>query len=300
MRLLRISIVLASLATLGALLLTRKHRPPDSMVWVPSGTFLMGSPPGEPDRDPQEVQHPVDITGFWMGRHPVTQEEWLSVMRVNPSYFRGSMQLPVEGVTWYDAIAYCNQRSMQEGFKPCYRCSGAGADPRGWPAGWKQWTHDLISCDWTANGYRLPTEAEWEYACRAGTTTATAFGNTLTSRQGNFNGEFPYNCQDPGPNLQRTTPVGQYPPNPWGLSNMHGNVSQWCWDWYAPYPQAPEQNPRGPTRPSTRKVFRGGSWFSHGAELRSATRFGDAPFFRLDMLPGGLRVAQNRTAYAEE
>jgi formylglycine-generating enzyme required for sulfatase activity len=293
----RILLVLAAAAILAVSVLIgsrlRHHgSPPINMVWIPSGRFLMGSPSDEPGWSSHEVQHLVQISGFWMGKTSVTQEEWTSVMKVNPSSFRGSSRLPVEGVTWYDCIAYCNLRSMKEGLHPCYRFAESGTDPGRWPTGWKQTLHDRITCDWNADGYRLPTEAEWEYACRANTTTATAFGGSLTSQQANFNGEEPYNSPEKGPNLQRTTPVGQYPPNAWGLYDMHGNISQWCWDWYGDYEPGPQSDPRGPTTAKDRRAFRGGSWFNFGADLRSAARFGDKPYFRLDMLPGGIRVAR--------
>jgi formylglycine-generating enzyme required for sulfatase activity len=263
------------------------------MVRIPAGSFLMGSPPTEPFRSPQETRHEVSVSSFLLGRFPVTQAQWQSVMGVNPSYFRGDSRLPVEGVTWYDAVAFCNWLSLKAGLKPCYQYEGVGADPSRWPTGWKQSLHDHIRCDWGADGFRLPTEAEWEYACRAGTATATAFGNTLTSRQANFNGEEPYETGEKGPNLRRTTPVGSYPPNAWGLYDMHGNVTEWCWDWFADYDPAKAKDPRGPSELQKQRVFRGGSWFSHGSDVRSAARFGDAPFFRLDMLPGGLRLARN-------
>lgn len=268
---------------------------PDStaFIWIPGGCFLMGSPASEPGRDPVEIQHPVALSGFWLARWPVTQGEWLRVMAGNPSLFRGSDRLPVEGVTWYDAVAYCNLRSLQEGRTPCYTLEGAGVDPLRWPRGWKQVAHDRIACDWTADGYRLPTEAEWEYACRAGTTTATAFGPSLTSHQANFNGTESYEASGNGPDLRRTVPVGSYPPNAWGLYDMHGNISQWCWDWAGDYTREPQVDPRGPGGPASRRVHRGGSWFNHGVDLRSAARFSDTPHFRLDMLPGGFRVVRS-------
>jgi len=265
---------------------------PDEFAWIPAGRFIMGSPETEPGRDPSEVPHPVTLSGFWLARWPVTQEAWLQVMPGNPSAFRGSGRLPVEGITWYDAIAYCNLRSQQEGLQSSYRFEGEGTDPRRWPQGWKQHRHDRISCDWNASGYRLPTEAEWEYACRAGTTTATFFGPVLTSRSANFNGNEPYGTTETGPNLKGTAPVGSYPPNAWGLYDMHGNISQWCWDWYGDYSSTPQVDPRGPKAPGLRRVHRGGSWFSHGVDLRAAARFSDTPHFRLDMLPGGFRVVR--------
>jgi len=263
------------------------------MVRIPPGTFTMGSPDSEPGRALEEEPHQVSVSGFLLGKYPVTQAQWTAVTGVNPSLFRGSGRLPAEDLTWYACIEFCNLKSLAEGRTPCYRFGDSGADPRQWPRDWKRYTHDHIACDWSAEGYRLPTEAEWEYACRAGTTLATPFGAALSSTQANFNGEHPYNHAPKGPNLQRTTEVGSYPPNPWGLYDMPGNISQWCWDWYAPYPKESRADPHGPLAGQGRRVFRGGCWFSYGEDLRSAARFGDVPCFRLDMTPGGLRVARS-------
>ena len=263
------------------------------MVWIPPGEFVMGSPETEPGRGRDESpQHKVRISGFRLQRYLVTQGQWEAVMGRNPSYFKGGGNLPVEGVTWYDCIEFCNLQSRREGRTPCYRYQDLGADPQAWPADWKRHPHDAITCDWQADGYRLPTEAEWEYACRAGTTTATPYGPSLSSAQADFNGEHPYHHARKGPFLRRTMPVGSYAPNPWGLYDLLGNISQWCWDWYGDYPKGGQVDPRGAGPGSGRRVYRGGSWFNYGEDLRSANRFHDAPQFRLDMLPGGLRLAR--------
>jgi formylglycine-generating enzyme required for sulfatase activity len=263
------------------------------MVPIPPGSFRMGSRRTERGRGRDELLHRVQVSGFYLARYPVTQGLWKTVTGGNPSYFKGGEGLPMEGVTWYDCVAFCNQLSRIEGRTPCYSYEGLGTDPRHWPADWKHHIHNQIICNWSASGYRLPSEAEWEYACRAGTTSATPYGPMLGSNRANFNGEHPYGSAAKGPNLRRTTEVGSYPPNAWGLYDMLGNIGQWCWDWYAPYSPESQTDPRGPRTQAKQRVYRGGSWFNYGDDLRSASRFSDVPYFRLDMLPGGLRLARS-------
>jgi formylglycine-generating enzyme required for sulfatase activity len=211
------------------------------MVRIEGGTFTMGSPSNEPERFSDEgPQHQVTVSAFYMGKYQVTQAEYQSVMGTNPSYFKGS-NLPIEKVSWYDAADFCNRLSQSEGLTPVY--SGSGSD---------------ITCNWNANGYRLPTEAEWEYACRAGTTTPYSTGNNITTSQANYNSG-------------STTTVGSFAPNPWGLYDMHGNVWEWCWDWYGSYSSGAQNNPHGAVSGDVR-VARGGSWNYSGQYLRSAYR----------------------------
>jgi sulfatase modifying factor 1 len=213
------------------------------MLWCKPGTFMMGSPPGEKDREDNETQHEVTLTkGFYLGKHEVTQGQWEKVMGTNPSEFKGAA-LPVEQVLWTDAMKFCEKLTQTE--------KEAGRLPEGWT-------------------YTLPTEARWEYACRAGTTTATAFGDSLSSKQANFRGSYPYGGASKGPYLGRTTDVGVYPANAWGFHDMHGNVWEWCLDWYGDYPA-------GAARDS---VSRGGSWNNVGWNLRSAVRGRYAPVSR--------------------
>jgi formylglycine-generating enzyme required for sulfatase activity len=236
----------------------------EGFVWIPPGTFLMGSPLTERDRSTDETQHTVELTqGFFMGRHEVTQAEYQAVMTNNPSWFKGT-NLPVEHVSWIQATNYCGQLTERERL--------LGRLPEGWE-------------------YRLPTVAQWEYACRAGTTTATAFGNSLSSTQANFAGNYSYNGGVQGPYLERTTPVGSYTPNAWGLYDMHGNVWEWCADWYGDYPTTRAQDPQGPATGVTR-VARGGSWVSVGADCRSARRYRFLPGYNTDHL--GFRVVRVR------
>ena len=226
------------------------------LCWCPAGSFTMGSPPTEPDRDDDENQVSVTLSqGFWLGKYEVTQADWRAVMGSNPSYFSSTgdgsssvqgmatTRFPVEDVSWNDASEFCRKLTEQE--------HQAGRLPADWE-------------------YRLPTEAQWEYACRAGTVTATAFGDKLSSRQANFDGRIPYNGAQTGPYLERTTEVGSYAANAWGLHDMHGNVWEWCRDWY-------QSSLPGGTDPETssgaaRRVLRGGSWISNGGYCRSASR----------------------------
>ncbi|MDO4575234.1 MAG: formylglycine-generating enzyme family protein [Planctomycetia bacterium] len=163
--------------------------------WCPAGCFMMGSPSSELGRDDDETQHRVTLTkGFWMLETEVTQAMWESVMGDNPSYFKGS-NLPVEKVSWDDCQKFC-QKLRSQGLN-----------------------------------VQLPTEAQWEYACRAGTTTPFSFGSTLNGDKANCDGNYPYGASTEGTYLKKTAPVGSYSPNAWGLYDMHGNVYEWCADW---------------------------------------------------------------------
>jgi formylglycine-generating enzyme required for sulfatase activity len=207
----------------------------EGMVWIPPGTFVMGSPAGEVDRQGDEgpATEVVLTKGFWLGKHEVTQREWEGVMGSNPSQFKGDPDLPVEKVSWGEAMEFCRKMTVRE--------RGAGRLPKGYE-------------------YSLPTEAQWEYACRAGTRSATAFGDALSSTQANFDGNYPYNGGAKGPYLGKTAKVGSYAPNGWGLYDMHGNVWEWCLDWYSDkLPVGSVTDPRGPSSGSYR-VKRGGGW----------------------------------------
>jgi len=247
---------------------------PVEMIRIKGGTFMMGSPESEPGRDRDEVLHQVTISAFFMGKYEVSQEEYEAVAGTNPSYAKGP-KLPVEMVSWDDAIEYCNKRSEMEGLAPVYTRQG-----------------DAVFWNTRVNGYRLPTEAEWEYACRAGTTGPFSTGDNITTHEANYNGRRPYNDNARGMSRNTTMPTGSFPPNPWGLHDMHGNVTEWVWDWYADYNTAPQTDPQGATVGQwNRKVARGGSWFEGGGALRSAIRYRGEPFTRLDDL--GFRVARS-------
>jgi serine/threonine protein kinase len=213
--------------------------------WCPPGSFTMGSPKSEPDRQEDEDQVRVTLTkGFWMGETEVSQELYESVIGTNPSNFKGPRG-PVEQVSWEDAMSFCVKLTERE--RNASRLS-------------------------STQEYRLPTEAEWEYACRAGTTTATAFGDTLSSEQANFDGNFPYNGAAKRPSLNSTREVGKYAANAWGLKDMHGNVFEWCADWYVDKLKG-GTNPIADARAGKEnRVLRGGSWLINGLNCRSSNR----------------------------
>jgi formylglycine-generating enzyme required for sulfatase activity len=223
------------------------------MVVIPAGFFEMGSKTGRPDEKPG---HKVWLDSFLMDKTEMTQAVWEKIGAAetmsNPSSLQGA-DLPVNNVPWRDAAKFCNARSRYEGLKPCYN-------------------EDDASCDFEADGYRLPTEAEWEYACRAGTTTDYSFGND--ARKLGDHGWFIDNAG------KKTHPVGQKKPNPWGLFDMHGNVAEWCQDIYDKdyYQGSPEKNPRGPDK-GRQYVLRGGSWKGAADAARSSYRLGENPGF---------------------
>jgi len=248
----------------------------NNMVRIEGGTFTMGSPDDEVNRSSDEIQRQVTINAFWMGKYEVTQKEYQEVMGENPSWFKGD-NLPVEMVTWFDAVEYCNKLSERELLTPVYTITGR-TPATGYPI-----RDATVTVNWSNNGYRLPTEAEWEYACRAGTTTPFNTGNNITTSQANYNGNRPYNNNAEGEYRKSTTPVGTFAGNSWGLHDMHGNVWEWCWDWYGDYATGAQTNPRGAVSGSLR-VFRGGIWSHDGQYLRSAGRLYSNPYNRVSAL----------------
>ena len=224
------------------------------MVLIPAGTFMMGSPESEAERSDDETQHQVTISKpYYLGKYPVTQAQWQQVMGNNPSHFKGDKLLPVEKVSWDETQAFC-----------------------------------LKLKEITQAPFGIPTEAQWEYACRAGTKTPFHFGSELNGRQANCDGTAPYGTETKGPYLKKTTPVGKYQANAWGLYDMHGNVWEWCSDWEGDYPTGSVTDPIGPATGSSR-VRRGGSWYNDAVCCRSAFRLGSVPSFRDYDL--GFRVA---------
>jgi formylglycine-generating enzyme required for sulfatase activity len=238
------------------------------MIFCPPSTFMMGSPASESGRGTDETQHQVTLTnGFYLGKYEVTQAQYETVMTGNPeglnakpSQWPNNNDRPVEKVSWEDAQIFLSRLNQIE--------QTAGRLPVGWK-------------------YALPTEAQWEYACRAGTTTIFSWGNSATSTQANFKGTHPYGGGASGPNLQQTTDVGQYGDNPWGFFDMHGNVWEWVYDWKANFSGGAQTNPEGPASGSLR-VIRGSSWTTDGTYLRSASRDDRGPSTRSHNL--GFRV----------
>jgi formylglycine-generating enzyme required for sulfatase activity len=266
------------------------------MLRLPAGTFTMGSPADEPCRENDETQHQVILSkDFYLGRYPVTNAELHIALG---TYFdlRTLTNLPETYVNWYDAIEFCNKLSMMEGLSPVYSLDGE-TDPDKWET--RAWNHNKPSWDnvemlSSANGYRLPTEAEWEYACRAGTSTAFNWGtNMITTDQANYDGSNDlYNGSPAGLFRDEVTAVGTFAPNAWGLYDMHGNIEEWCWDWYGAdyYGNSPEHDPYGPASGSER-VIRGGSCWDESRYLRSASRHALGPgWFGGEM---GFRLARS-------
>ncbi|MEM8722154.1 MAG: SUMF1/EgtB/PvdO family nonheme iron enzyme [Cyanobacteria bacterium P01_G01_bin.39] len=203
------------------------------MIAIPGGSFMMGSPEGEGHND-EKPRHKVTVPSFYMGKYPITQAQYQQVIGNNPSDFQGDNR-PVEQVSWNDAVEFCQSLSRQTGTE-----------------------------------FRLPTEAEWEYACRAGTTTSYHFGEIINDQLANY-----------GVNIAETTPVGQFSPNAFGLHDMHGNVWEWCQDdWHDNYEGAPTDGQAWLAGKGIKKVTRGGSWISNPFYCRSAIRGDDSPDFR--------------------
>ena len=210
------------------------------MVKIPGGTFLMGSPSNEEERRKSEgPQHKVNVSTFYMGRYAVTQAQWQAIMGNNPARFKGDNR-PVEEVSWLEAVEFCEKLSEKLGKK-----------------------------------YRLPSEAEWEYACRAGTTTAFHFGITITTDLANYDGSSTYASAPEGEYRGETTEVGSFPPNTFGLYDMHSNVWEWCYDqWHDSYDGAPTDGNTWLIDNSNNhsRLIRGGSWAFDPGNCRSASR----------------------------
>lgn len=231
------------------------------MVYITGGKFIMGSPASEKkshwSRGQDEPQHEVTVQSYWMGKYAVTQEQYQTVIGKNPSKFQDNSKNPVENVSWYDAKAFCQKLK-----------------------------------ELTGKDFRLPTEAEWEYACRAGTTTPFYCGESISTELANYNGDSRYGQGKRGINRRETTPVGSFAANPWGLYDMHGNVDEWCEDgWHDNYYGAPLDGRAwtGNFSQPNARVLRGGSWYDDADCCRSADRnvYGrDAKFYYY-----GFRVA---------
>jgi formylglycine-generating enzyme required for sulfatase activity len=261
---------------------SRDSDTPANFVRIEGGTFQMGSPRTEAHRDRDETQHQVTVNSFYMSEKEVTLGEYLEVMQFNPNGLFQGANLPVINVNWYSAIEYCNARSIAEGLTPVYNIFYDRRDPNNLNTYDFDYDRFLVTWDKNANGYRLPTEAEWEYACRAGTNTAYNTGNGITTNQAHYN--FSEGVANP---------VGNYPPNQWGLYDMHGNVNEWCWDWYGEYETKAQIDPSGPVSGRWR-VAKGGSWRNRKPQhLRSAYRFSLTPTWYGNM---GIRLVRSITS----
>jgi formylglycine-generating enzyme required for sulfatase activity len=254
------------------------------LILVCGGSFSMGSPAGEPERDDNERQHRVALTRpYYLGACEVTQAEYEKVTGYNPSTKRGNPRLPVETVTWFDAVDFCNRLSDLEGRRRAYRMTVKAREG-------PHITDAAVQLHPRSSGYRLPTEAEWEFACRAGTTTPFSFGETVSAKDANFDGQTPYHGAAKGPFTRQTLPVDALPANPWGFRQMSGNVFEWVGDYYGEYPSQGQTDPMGPGE-GVERVRRGGSYYSPGGHMRSAVRHAVPPGAILFHM--GFRVARD-------
>ena len=245
----------------------------EEFTYVPGGTFTMGDTRGGGNSD-ESPTHQVTLSSFHISRHEVTQSQWLEIMHTNPASGYGiGNAYPVYNVSWYAILKYCNLRSIEEGLTAVYSIGGS-TDPNAWSS--IPTTNNAIwnatVCDWSANGYRLPTEAEWEYAARGASNTPDYFYS------GNDNiGAVAWYLGNNSPN--GTKPVGTKDPNSLGIYDMSGNIWEWCWDWYnnTYYVSSPQENPTGPNTGSQR-VFRGGAFNNNAFYCRVAVRESNYPY----------------------
>ena len=270
-----------------------------NFAYLQAGRFWMGSNTKEKDRRDDESQHAVRITRpFLIAALEVTQDEYDVVMNARPSWFSPTGEgrnkvakfktgsFPVDSVTWFDAIAFCNRLSQRDGLAPYYSVAEVRREGKSIVAARVKIVGEL--------GYRLPTETEWEYACRAGTTTPYHFG------KGRGGGNFQYMSSigygRSSHKLGRPTRVASYKPNAWGLFDMHGNVAEWCWDWYdkSYYAKSPATDPGGPSG-GDHRVLRGGSFLVKQSSCRSATRFWSVPGEGTYYI--GFRIARHASHY---
>jgi len=245
------------------------------MIQVPAGSFRMGSPPGEGGHNSYQAVRRVTFSRpYLIGATEITQAQWRAVLGGDPSHFEGCDDCPVESVTWLEAIRFCNALSLREGLPPAYRIED-----------------ERVTWERGAAGYRLPTEAEWERAARAGTTTPYWFGERIGPQRANCSCPTPAGDPPATPIGLRTTPVATFQANALGLHDVHGNVWEWCWDRFAALAPADTLDPAGPdVDPGMGRISRGGSWSSAPLACRAAFRNASSPDYRCGCL--GLRVAR--------
>jgi len=261
------------------------------MISVPGGTFFMGNLTATGYPADETPEHQVTVSGFSIGKYQVTQLEWQTVMSTSPAFFAGNLYNPVENMSWYEALVYCNRRSILESLTPVYSINSS-ANPDNWGAiptinddAW-----NTVVCNWSANGYRLPTEAEWEYAARG----ATSPLDYLFSGSNNAIEVAWFRLNSEG----RTHIVGHLSTNQLGIHDMSGNVNEWCWDWYLAnyYETSPASNPTGPDSPGSAgwRTARGGDWDSYNDDLvRIKNREGKVPYYHTSSY--GLRIARSNS-----
>ena len=235
------------------------------MRWIPAGWFLMGSLANEQQRYDDETSHEVTLTqGYWLADTACTQQLWSEITGDNPAHFKEDNQNPIEQVSWTDIQNFLEKLNTL--------------------------IPELQA--------ELPSEAQWEYACRAGTRTPFSFGENITPEQVNYNGKYPYVDGKKGEYRAKTVAVKAFPSNPWGLYQMHGNIWEWCQDWYGSYSLEPVQDPKGKQEGEDR-VLRGGSWIRYGQYVRSAHRYWNTPGYRSDFIGFRFSLGQADEAVAE-
>lgn len=268
--------LIAILVTLQIATTVSAQKPAIEWASIPAGTFTMGSPASEVGRNANETQHVVTLSAFKMSKYEVTVVQFKAF--VDASGYVTDADKGAGGVRG-SAIWTGIKFEFKEGVN--WKC-----DVKGNPRPSTEYNHPVIHVSWNDAvafaewmGCRLPTEAEWEYACRAGTETPFNTGNNLTTTQANYDGNYPYNNNAKGDYREKTMPAGSFSPNAWGLYDMHGNVWEWCSDWYGEYSTGTQTDPKGPASGSFR-VYRGGSWYYYALFCRSASRYIYYPDFR--------------------
>lgn len=261
----------------------------DGLILIQGGTFIMGSPKEERLREADETSHEVRVNSFYADPYEVTQKDYQTIMGKNPSSHKGDKK-PVSNMTWYEAIRYCNKLSKKNGYQPVYKIKGK-----------------TVTWNRRADGYRLLTEAEWEYAARAGKDSIFYTGKQLTSDQSNYYGDYPYLIEEnywetkdpsvvPGEYRDTTMNVNSFEANAFGMYNMHGNVSEWCFDYYSSYGKGKKNNPAGP-KEGTLRINRGGGFNDYAKHCRLAYRSVADPDSADRNL--GFRIARNDTKIQE-
>jgi hypothetical protein len=233
---------------------------PSSFVFVAGGTFYNG------------VSN-VTLSSFWIDKYEVTQPSYVAVMGSNPAYFTSVVNGPVERVSWFNAIEYCNRRSIQNRLTPCYTYTGYGSDPADWPAGWNtsNSSHDYINCDWTANGFRLPTDMELMFAAKGGN-----LSQGYTYSGSNDVNQVAWYANNSG---DTTHMVGTKNGNELDLFDISGNVWEWVWDRWGNLPTGAQIDPTGPVTGSDR-TFRGGGWYVSAVQCMVTTRYNQSPTYQ--------------------